>query len=84
MMLLVVEEEMVRTNVVVSDLFGDVAQLGEHCLCKAGVRGSTPLVSTSRKPLSETGSGFLLAVIRTAARTAFFFFGSSECYARVF
>jgi hypothetical protein len=34
--------------------------------------------------LSETGSGFLLAVIRTAARTAFFFFGSSECYARVF
>jgi hypothetical protein len=25
---------------------GDVAQLAEHCLCKAGVRGSIPLVST--------------------------------------
>jgi hypothetical protein len=25
---------------------GDVAQLGEHCLCKAGVAGSTPVVST--------------------------------------
>ena len=26
---------------------GDVAQLAEHCLCKAGVRGSIPLVSTT-------------------------------------
>ena len=26
---------------------GDVAQLGEHCLCKAGVAGSTPVVSTA-------------------------------------
>ena len=25
---------------------GDVAQLGEHCLCKAGVEGSSPFVST--------------------------------------
>ncbi len=25
---------------------GDVAQLGEHCLCKAGVAGSIPVVST--------------------------------------
>ena len=25
---------------------GDLAQLVEHCLCKAGVRGSIPLVST--------------------------------------
>ncbi len=25
---------------------GDVAQLGEHRLCKAGVRGSSPLIST--------------------------------------
>ena len=25
---------------------GDVAQLGEHCLCKAGVEGSIPFVST--------------------------------------
>ena len=27
-------------------MFGDVAQLGEHCLCKAGVEGSIPFVST--------------------------------------
>ncbi len=26
---------------------GGVAQLVEHCLCKAGVRGSSPLVSTT-------------------------------------
>ena len=26
---------------------GDVAQLGEHCLCKAGVAGSIPVVSSS-------------------------------------
>jgi hypothetical protein len=25
---------------------GGVAQLGEHLLCKQGVRGSTPLIST--------------------------------------
>ena len=30
----------------VTQTYGDVAQLGEHCLCKAGVRGSSPLVST--------------------------------------
>ena len=29
--------------------FGGVAQLGEHLLCKQGVRGSIPLISTSRK-----------------------------------
>ena len=26
---------------------GDVAQLGEHLLCKEGVRGSSPLISTT-------------------------------------
>ena len=26
---------------------GDVAQLGEHLLCKEGVRGSSPLISTN-------------------------------------
>ena len=36
---------------------GDVAQLGEHRLCKAGVRGSSPLVST-RRPAS---AGFFYA-----------------------
>ena len=28
---------------------GDVAQLGERCLCKAEVRGSNPLISTEAK-----------------------------------
>ncbi len=26
--------------------YGDVAQLGEHCLRKAGVEGSNPFIST--------------------------------------
>ena len=29
---------------------GDVAQLGEHRLCKAGARGSSPLISTRERP----------------------------------
>ena len=29
------------------DCFGDVAQLGEHLLCKQGVVGSNPIVSIS-------------------------------------
>ena len=32
---------------------GDVAQLGEHLLCKEGVRGSSPLISTIR--LTDAG-----------------------------
>ena len=36
---------------------GDVAQLGEHRLCKAGVRGSSPLVST----IARFGGLFLCA-----------------------
>ena len=28
-------------------ILGDVAQLGEHLLCKQGVVGSNPIVSTS-------------------------------------
>lgn len=31
---------------VVQSHLGDVAQLAEHCLCKAGVEGSSPFVST--------------------------------------
>ena len=30
--------------------FGDVAQLGEHLLCKQGVVGSIPIVSTKLSP----------------------------------
>ena len=34
----------------VRDAFsGDVAQLGEHLLCKQGVGGSIPLISTRMK-----------------------------------
>ena len=42
---------------------GDVAQLAEHRLCKAGVRGSIPLVSTvrltleKRQPVTESSPG---------------------------
>lgn len=37
--------------------FGDVAQLGEHRLCKPTVAGSTPVVSTnSHRRLSRTGA----------------------------
>ena len=35
---------------------GDLAQLVEHLLCKQGVRGSTPLVST--KTLSRNRESF--------------------------
>ena len=33
---------------------GDVAQPGEHLLCKQGVGGSNPLISTSREIKSGT------------------------------
>ena len=32
---------------------GAIAQLEEHLLCKQGVRGSSPLSSTRRNPLTE-------------------------------
>ena len=38
---------------------GGVAQLGEHLLCKQGVRGSNPLVSTSFG--AGAGAGFRAA-----------------------
>ena len=31
------------------DSIGDVAQLGEHLLCKQGVAGSNPVISTNMK-----------------------------------
>ena len=34
---------------------GDLAQLVEHLLCKQGVRGSTPLVSTKKISLRKRG-----------------------------
>ncbi len=52
------------------DSRGDVAQLGEHRLCKPGVEGSSPFVSTLRHPLTvDVGGCFLLsASTRTATR----------------
>jgi hypothetical protein len=36
---------------------GDVAQLEEHLLCKQGVVGSSPIISTTTaKPLLSTGA----------------------------
>ena len=30
------------------EIYGGIAQLGEHLLCKQGVSGSIPLISTTR------------------------------------
>ena len=32
-----------------SNKYGGIAQLGEHLLCKQGVIGSIPIISTSRE-----------------------------------
>ena len=39
---------------------GDVAQLAEHLLCKQGVVGSIPIVSTDKVPGSKATGGFLV------------------------
>ena len=39
---------------------GRVAQLGEHLLCKQGVRGSNPLTSTKHLHFNELVSEFAL------------------------
>ena len=41
-------------------IHGDLAQLVEHLLCKQGVRGSSPLVSTMEKDPSELAGLFHL------------------------
>ena len=41
---------------------GGLAQLGEHLLCKQGVIGSIPIVSTTCRRLS--GVGWVLGVLR--------------------
>ena len=35
--------------------YGGIAQLGEHLLCKQGVSGSIPLISTSGEPRRRLG-----------------------------
>ena len=32
-----------------TEIYGGIAQLGEHLLCKQGVSGSIPLISTKRE-----------------------------------
>ena len=39
-------------------LRGDVAQLEEHLLCKQGVVGSSPIISTIRKPYNMDRKDF--------------------------
>ena len=34
---------------VLPEIYGGIAQLGEHLLCKQGVSGSIPLISTREK-----------------------------------
>ena len=34
---------------------GGIAQLGEHLLCKQGVSGSIPLISTTEQKCSDIG-----------------------------
>ena len=36
---------------------GGVAQLGEHLLCKQGVSGSNPLISTNRRTWAHSSGG---------------------------
>ena len=33
-----------------TEIYGGIAQLGEHLLCKQGVSGSIPLISTTKRP----------------------------------
>ena len=33
--------------------YGGIAQLGEHLLCKQGVIGSIPIISTRRGPIAQ-------------------------------
>ena len=62
--------------------FGDVAQLGEHLLCKQGVVGSSPIVSTLKRHLGQTRWRFFCAVVFWGeAKIAFqggFVFGSGS------
>ena len=46
-------------------LDGGIAQLGEHLLCKQGVNGSIPFVSTSFFSLEVFSSRFWLKAVLT-------------------
>ena len=46
---------------------GGIAQLGEHLLCKQGVNGSIPFISTIRAH-SSAGSSARLIIVRSVVR----------------
>ena len=46
---------------------GGVAQLGEHLLCKQGVIGSIPFISTTRKGRGQRLYGLIAQVVRAHA-----------------
>ena len=45
--MLITQGSLVRVQPCPPLLFGDIAQLGERCPCKAEVSGSNPLISTN-------------------------------------
>ena len=47
---------LVRSQEGPPDMSGDVAQLGEHLLCKQGVAGSNPVISTRCGPTRKNGT----------------------------
>ena len=42
-----------NTQKVISQRYGGIAQLGEHLLCKQGVNGSIPFISTKQRKLQK-------------------------------
>ena len=46
---------------------GGLAQLGEHLLCKQGVKGSIPLISTINKSDKGSEEGRIAQVVRAHA-----------------
>jgi hypothetical protein len=47
-----------QKSIKMMELYGRVAQLGEHLLCKQGVRGSNPLTSTNHHHFNQMPSEF--------------------------
>ena len=49
--------------------YGGIAQLGEHLLCKQGVSGSIPLISTNglRENLQARINGLIAQLVRASA-----------------
>ena len=52
---------------VLPEIYGGIAQLGEHLLCKQGVSGSIPLISTTGLRKLNTKHGLVAQVVRAHA-----------------